>query len=584
MKRFGFFALLLAALLIWGTAANAQTPATLSVQGERIEQFDANIQVQKDASLAVTETIHYVFPEGQERHGIYRDIPLNGISISHISVTDEKGAPYTFTTSKQGGTEDIKIGDAAVTVTGAHTYILQYTVTGAIRYFKTYDEVYWNATGNDWNYPIVHSTQKVSIPAAVSQNALQSYCYSGTIGSTADCNSGITTNAVDGQTVVSFDNNTRFLNPAEGITVAVGFPKGTVFEPTTWQKFVMALQQHIELILSIIAFIAAVFFSLRYWMKYGRNAKDSSVIIPQYDVPDGLHPSEVGAVMDKQAKNKSISAELIQLAIKGYIKIEKLEKGFFSWYGDYNITLLKDVASDNDQLDVILLQGLFTKGITAGQTVTLSDLRGSFYRTANSFKKAVDDSMAQKQYFKKKPAVMRTIGITIGTLGLFIVIFISAFLASIFSEFYFIPILILTVIVVAICIYNSTGRTVQGVEAKEYILGLKEYLQIAEKDRINFHNAPEKKPEVFEAFLPYAMVLGVEKSWAKEFEGIYVTPPTWYSDPSMRQFNTFALMNSFNSFNTASAASFASPSSSSSGSGGGGFSGGGSGGGGGGSW
>src|SRR6185436_19560328 len=81
------------------------------------------------------------------------------------------------------------------------------------------------------------------------------------------------------------------------------------------------------------------------------------------------------------------------------------------------------------------------------------------------------------------------------------------------------------------------AKTEKGVAAKEHILGLKEYLQIAEKDRLEFHNAPEKKPEVFETLLPYAMVLGVANIWAKEFEGIYNEPPSWYSGPSSTAFN-----------------------------------------------
>ena len=109
-------------------------------------------------------------------------------------------------------------------------------------------------------------------------------------------------------------------------------------------------------------------------------------------------------------------------------------------------------------------------------------------------------------------------------------------------------------------------------------------MDIAEKDRINFHNAPEKKPEVFEKFLPYAMVFGVEKAWAKEFEGIYTEPPKWYKDNNMSTFNTIIFANSLHSFANYSNNAISSTPGKGSGSGGGGFSGGGGGGGGGGSW
>ena len=130
-------------------------------------------------------------------------------------------------------------------------------------------------------------------------------------------------------------------------------------------------------------------------------------------------------------------------------------------------------------------------------------------------------------------------------------------------------------------------KTRQGVLAKEHILGLKQYLTVAEKDRIKFHNAPEKNPEHFEKLLPYAMVLGVERDWAKQFEGIYNKQPDCYNDSSGVPFSALVLSNSLDSFQTKANSALASrPSSASSGGSGfsGGVSGGGFGGGGGGSW
>jgi uncharacterized membrane protein len=125
------------------------------------------------------------------------------------------------------------------------------------------------------------------------------------------------------------------------------------------------------------------------------------------------------------------------------------------------------------------------------------------------------------------------------------------------------------------------AKTVKGVATKEYILGLKLYLQIAEKDRLQFNNAPEKKPEIFEKLLPYAMVLGVDEAWAKEFEGIYTVPPQWYEGYHGGAFSAIAFNHSLSSFNSMASSSMGSAPG---GSGGGGFSGGGGGGGGGGGW
>jgi uncharacterized membrane protein len=126
-------------------------------------------------------------------------------------------------------------------------------------------------------------------------------------------------------------------------------------------------------------------------------------------------------------------------------------------------------------------------------------------------------------------------------------------------------------------------RTLAGAKLAKQVLGLKLYLNVAEKDRLEFHDAPAKTPERFEKLLPYAIALGVETQWAKQFEGIYNTPPSWYND-RYGTFSTLALVGSLNHFHSVSSSTLSS-SPHSSGSGfSGGSSGGGFGGGGGGSW
>jgi uncharacterized membrane protein len=128
-----------------------------------------------------------------------------------------------------------------------------------------------------------------------------------------------------------------------------------------------------------------------------------------------------------------------------------------------------------------------------------------------------------------------------------------------------------------------SARTALGVEIKEHLKGLKEYIKTAEKDRIDFHNAPEKNPELFEALLPFAIIFGLEKKWAKEFDDLHMSEPSWYSGGSYTSFSALAFVGDMSSFSS-TMASTSTSTPGGSGSGGGGFSGGGGGGGGGGSW
>ena len=95
-------------------------------------------------------------------------------------------------------------------------------------------------------------------------------------------------------------------------------------------------------------------------------------------------------------------------------------------------------------------------------------------------------------------------------------------------------------------------------------------------------------PEYFYHILPYAMVLGVTDQWAKNFEGITISDPDWYSSNSNRSFSSIYFVNRMNTATRSVGSAMASrPATSSSGSGGsfgGGSAGGGSGGGGGGGW
>lgn len=548
------------------------------VDVEHIEQFNTAIAIQKDSSMDVSETIQYVFPTGEVRHGIYRTIPLKGLYLSQLSVTDDHGAPYKFVTSRSGGNETIKIGDADEAVAGTKTYVISYHVEGAIADQKDQDELYWNTTGNEWDYPILHTHQSISFPEVVSKDKLNISCYQGVSGTnTPSAFSTLATNLA-GTTQIDFVQS-QPLKAAEGITIAIGFPKGIIMQPTAFQKFLIALKHTIPLILSVLLFLGTSVYAVWKWLKHGRDPKGTGVIIAQYDVPDNFHPTEVAGLLHKKIGNADVSAELILLAVHGFITIEKIEtKKFFISTGDYRLTLLKDSSEAIDDIDSKLLAGLFGAGAEKGKTVLLSDLKGSFYTTVAGMKKGAMQALTAGQYFAKNPDSIHKKAVGIIAIGIVAGLFLIG-IAPFVIVFVF-----LAVLVVGIFMYLSTPRTAKGVSTKEYILGLKDYLQIAEKDRINFHNAPEKKPELFEALLPYAMVLGVEKAWAKEFEDVYLTPPQWYVDHDMRGFNTYVLLNSFSNFNSVAIASSAAPRGSGSASSGGGFSGGGFGGGGGGSW
>ncbi len=601
-KTFTRYVVLIAGIFLSAvTLAHAQAELqTQTLPAEAIVSYDSLVTVNVDNSVRVLETITYNTGP-QEHHGIYRDIyPFSSqnrkMDIAGVTVTDETGAPHQFTLSKGDRNTRIKIGDPNRTFAGQKVYVISYRATRAVGQFDDLDEIYWNVTGNEWGMPIYQARATVSLPAGATIK--QSACYYGPKGSTNKCQ------MVSEEGGINF-NAPAPLNPGDGLTVAVGFPKGLVTPYTAADDAKSALATYWSWIISALLPLLTLIGSLWYWYRKGRDPKGTGVIIPQYDVLDNLTPMEVGGIVNEKVDTNALSAQIIYLATKGYLQIRQIEgkiAGFIKTT-DYELVKLKDYSDLPNAFDQTLLQGLFTPlplrlGIVKDaaakdQVVKLSELRNVFYKDAARVVNAVLDSLLVKGYYKNLGRMKGGPGRVyfLMFMSLWVSGFFGIILGSVLLRENPLPMVVgifVSIVIYGIVSHFNPAKTDNGVAVKEYLLGLKMYLQIAEKDRLQFHNAPEKKPEVFETLLPFAMVLGVAPIWAKEFEGIYTVPPSWYSGPlgsSGAPFSTVAFSNSMMSFNSFAASTLSSsPKSSGSGSSGGGFSGGGGGGGGGGSW
>jgi len=575
MKRYLLILILLIGMLI--------AMPVLAV--EKIDSFDVDIKINQNSSVEVNERIKYNFGS-EKRHGIYRNIPVEydarggnyNLDLDVISVTDEQGNKYIYKVTQQGRNKQIKIGQEDKLVTGIKTYVIKYKVLGAINYFETQDELYWNVTGNDWGVEIEQARAELFLPQLKQGDRVRADCFFGEIGSTAECDL-ITRGLANGDSVSDagiYVFEQQNILSGYGLTIVLGWPKGIVKEPGVWEKVLKLFKDNWFLSLPFIVFL--IMFYL--WHTYGRDPKGRGTIIPQYEPPKGLCPLQVGTIMDEKVDPADISAEIIYLATKGFLRIERIpDSGIFK-RDDYELTKLKSSFELEADFDRLLFNGIFGDD----KVKRISKLKNKFYPSLNGILKASYKSLVDQGYFPRSPKKIRHIymllpmillGIVFGfghnspnSLLLVLSLGISAAIVICFS--FFMPV-----------------KTHKGVLTKEYILGLKDYLQVAEKDRLEFHNAPKKDPQKFERLLPYAMVLGVEKEWAQQFESIYNTRPSWYLDPAGGTFSAIYLVNSLGSFQAKANSTLVSNPSSAAGGGSGfsgGFSGGGFGGGGGGSW
>lgn len=557
-------------------AQNTAAPVTT----EQIEDFHANIDLAKDGIATVTESIVYNFGTLQ-RHGIERIMPYHysrsggsyNVRINVLSVTDEKGNPITYAQTRWLGSLTLKIGDKNVLVTGIHTYVITYRIQRVINFFASHDEFYWNVTGNGWPVPINNASTIIKIPQALKPDQINTECFTGALGSNDhQCSSTV----VDAQTVV-FNSETPLL-ANHGLTLVLGLPGGTITQPTAKQKWEWFLADNWPVFVPLIILV----FMMYLWNAYGRDPKDKNTLIPFYTSPDNLPAAEIGTIVDEKADIKDISASIIQLAIKGYLKIKEIEeKKLIGNSRDYDLIKLKEPDANLRDYEKLVLGGIFD-GVPVR---SVSDLKNKFYKTLPLIKTALYSSIVNDGYFPTNPEKVRNSYLGIGAA----VIVVGGFLMFGFQNIVSGMAFLISGVIIGLFGRIMPRKTMKGANTHLEILGFKWFLSVTQKDRLAFHDAPAKSPKEFEELLPYAMVLGVEKEWAKQFEGIYLTPPDWYEGNFGNAFGAWYLVGALNSMSSnMNSAMVATPHQNTAGFGGsgfgGGFSGGGFGGGGGGSW
>lgn len=537
--------------------------------------------------LNIVERINVDFTS--YNHGILRAIPQSykghSLQLKINSVSSETGAAAQYTTYTSSGNTVLKIGSPSRTVTGPQQYTINYTVINVLSFVDGKTELYWDVNGDQWQqqFNSVEATLRIPKDLALTEPPT---CYTGSYGS-KDQNCTVESEA----STIKIRTN-QALGANQALTYVASFKESTYFHSHKWYE---TLGEYSALIVGAIGPTLIIGGSaLWYWWRRGRDAKGTGVIVPQYDAPDNLKPIQIDGLMDFTVGNAGITATIIDLAIRGYIQIietkenKKLRKDTIS----YSLKLLKSDLSSLDNNEKSIVDALFDD-TKQGSVVDVSKQKNKLYSTATRLRNQVKTQLTTDGYFRAKVKDLNNKG----EKALKIVIAIALLIAiGLFSGVYAIIGTVAGIIIAVITLIFIDARTAKGVAAKEHVEGLKLYLNVAEKDRIEKLQAPnakyaDKSPEpvrtveLFEKLLPYAMVLGVEKQWSKQFEDLYKSPPDWY-DGNWRTFNAVYLTSHLNDgIGSAVNTAFTSPSSSgSSGSGGGGFSGGGGGGGGGGGW
>ncbi|WP_113259991.1 DUF2207 domain-containing protein [Agrobacterium cavarae] len=627
-------------LLAWVLPASAE---------EFISSYHSIVDVAKDGTLTVTEAITARAEGDRIKRGIFRDFPLYAldkdgnrtkVGFKVLSV-ERDGAPEDWHTENIDGGIRIYTGNAdRLLPTGEHIFQITYTTNRQIRYFDSYDELTWNVTGNGWQFPMREISATISLPQGA--RPTDTAVFTGKLGATGK-DARILTEGND-----VFFASTRPFYPGEGMTVAVKLPKGVLDAPSASQEREWWLRDRLALVIAGLGLLIVLAYYYRAWSAVGRDPAEG-LIVPRWHPPEGLSPALVNYVDGRGFADggwTALSATALDLAVKGFVTIEDLKNGLIIRRTEKKIedslpvgqrTLLSSIGAPGNSLTIDKANGETVQKVGADFRSSIEkEHRGKYYRSNSgyivgglvlsfgvivaalifgSFDEgdigtiislsmaavffAVSATIYGKQRRRGRGVLSRLGGIVFMAISGFLTF---SLIAGVVGRIFFdhvhdantlaVVALALIVLLNVLFVLVMGAPTPLGRQLMDAIEGLRLYLTVAEKDRMNMQGAPQMSPQHFETLLPYAVALGVEKPWSTAFEtwlaaasaGAAAYAPTWYNG----NYNSFG--DRIGGFSSSMASTIAStipapPSSSSSSfSGGGGSSGSGGGGGGGGGW
>lgn len=609
---------------------------------ERILEFSSDIEIAADSTMTVTETIRVRAEGNRIRRGIYRDFPTDyrDRSGNRINVLFEPidvmrdGNREAWHSERRSNGIRVYFGSAEATLNpGEYTYRFRYRTARQLGYFENHDELYWNVTGNGWEFFIDQVRASVSLPGEIAADSIRVEGYTGVQGSreqnyTAD---------VDSRARARIETR-RALGPQQGLTLVVAFPKGIVSAPDVRARLQWFAQDNRREAVLVVGLIVLVGFLYAQWRRVGRDPA-SGVIIPEYDPPAGLSPAAMRYIRRMAYDDRCFAADIVELGVRGALAIEQRGKKYvLRKTGDADTTIPQSVR----ELHAALLSGRSELLMSDAQHLLIGAAR-------RGHEKTLQDTYAEAN-FRRNDGI-GCLGILIGFATMAVAVMIDPMavdggtvfvmvLAGILSMVcagsiysflaarrertpvlgWAIAVLVTALLgmaaALALAVWTSVlfaalvtmigavqapfgfwmrAPTVAGRRLLDRIEGLRLYLGVAERQDLARAQAPPMTVDEYQRLLPYALALEVEQTWGDRLAAA-IGPAAvaaaaggiaWYHAGSGQSFDAGSFGSSLGSSLSSAISSSSSPPGSSSGGssgGGGGSSGGGGGGGGGGGW
>lgn len=548
-----YIGLIAACLLSW---CNGAASANSRGAREHITDFHSVLTVHENGKIDVVETIT-VFSIGLDiKRGIVREFPtrywdLFGTYYNVSFLVNEvlhNGTKAVYHTESFANGVRLFVGQPDVLIPhGKHTYTLAYTTDRQLGFFDDHDELFWNVTGNGWRLEIARASFEIRLPATIPADTVRFTAYTGYEGDHGQ-NFHLERSAND--TIYGY--TTKPLCIAQGLSVAVSWPKGCVQQPTFTQQLLHSIYDNIPFVVLLLWIALLILMHTVVWV---RNT-GAGTIIPLFYPPDGISPAEAACLDQMKYTPRAVAASIVNLAVHGLITIEYKKKSHVlgSSYGYY---ILHKKQTEGLNALSAAERMLFSKFFPVGVYTTKSSFEESVIQDStecalqddnfnagaaiDAFQRTVETSSAY--YLDRNHefvGILGTISLAIGG-GLLLLASLAADFAWIFESW-------LTIVLVATTIgvhfwgaWLVKTYTVMGRVKKDALDGFKLFLMTTEKERMSAVGTPPTyTPQLYEKYLPYAIALGVEEEWTKQFDAVFTQMkatanheyrPLWFHGP-----------------------------------------------------
>ncbi|MBT4077126.1 MAG: DUF2207 domain-containing protein, partial [Gammaproteobacteria bacterium] len=538
---------------------------------EVITSYHSDINIQQNGQLHIIETIQVRAENNQIKRGIYRDFPtlykdksgISKVGFTLISVQRD-GVKEDYHTSKLSNGIRIYIGNRDVILKPGHySYQIEFTTTHQLGFFNEYDELYFNVTGNGWNFPIQQASAIVTLPEAVESSHISLTGYTGIKGSTQQ----FLTHQILHSGQFNF-TTTQLLKAHEGLTIVANWPKGIITEPDAGQLRALYIENNKHSLIAVSGLALVLIYYVFIWLKVGKDP-DKGIILPLYQAPEGFSPASTRFISQMSYDKSCFTVALVNLAIKGFISIDQNSSKNFIIHKLYSpathlaageSAILQQLFESSDQITLTQSEHKrLRKALNNHETSLREDYEKLHFNTNKKFffpgmlislatiifsiLTLPDEAMTIstiavsiisfipfviivklfRSYLKKgKQPSLIGLAIQIVSFGI-----LALVLSDLISSLHFMlediswPVAVSIYLMIAANIMFEQwlkAPTLAGRKLLDKIESFKLYLSIAEEDELKLSGQPEFSNDIYQQFLPYAIALGVNHSWSKKLE------------------------------------------------------------------